>query len=680
MFNAQDGGLRAPLWLTFLFLAFAVCAEAAATETASPVGADDFSRARHYFLSGQFEDAHPLYEKYLRENPRGKHAARAYYHLGRIEQRSRSFVTALQYYQRLLSEFPRDRLRDEVGFQMGRCYLELGQYAEAEYRFQQVLRSTRDRKRQWQALYLQARAEQGLLDYEGAIEKFRQVAEQDPFPKVQSQARALIDKIIERILSGGQIDALAARYGDKFPADRLLLKLVALKREQRDLAGFQAAIARFLNLFPDADESARLARWLEASGPEEAGPPRLGVILPLTGKLAVTGQQVLQGIHLRISEQDGEEPLALEIRDSAAGRPVAELVEELAADPRVVGLLGPVTSQEVQEIAPLAERYKIPVFTPTASSPDLAGRSPYIFRNALTRGAQAQFLAKHAVNRLHLRRFAILFPRESFGIELKEIFQHEVEALGAEVVATVPYDRSQTDFKKQILALGGISDEELDRLARDKTLGLETAPPLGRAGVLSRPRVNMGLWEGEDIADINTVLELAYDAIFIPGYYDKVGLILPQLAFYNIEHVALLGSREWNSPELVRLAGRYLGGGTFLDGFFADSPMPRVRGFVDRFRKNFGETPGVYSAQAYDAAGLFIEAVKGGAGNRLEVKEALAKFKGFPGVSGVLTILPSGDVERELFTLQVRHNAIVQENADIPDEVPPSAEATDPKG
>jgi len=652
-----------------LLLVLTLLAAGVQGEELKPVpAANDFQRAESHYYADRLDDAYPLYEKYLRENPRGAKAPPAYYRLGRIEQRGRSFVSALKYYQLLLSQFPRDSLRGEAGFQMGLCYLELEKFAEAEYRFQQVLRETRDRKRQWEALYLQARAEQGLLDYEGAIEKFRRVIEQEEYPGVKSRARELVSKIIDQKLTDGQIEALAGRYGSEFPADLLLLKRIALKREQRDLEGFKAAADDFLRLFPEAPESARLANWLEAS--KAGGPPRLGVILPLTGRLAVTGQQVLQGIQLRINEQGGSERLTIDVRDSAAGRPIEELVEELAGDPRVVGLLGPVTSQEVQDIVPLAERYKLPVFTPTASSPELAARSPYIYRNALTRQAQAVFLAEYAVNHLHLRRFAILFPRETFGEELKQHFQKEVEGLGGEVVATVSYDRSQTDFREQILELGGISDENLDRLAREKTLGLEDAPPLGREGVLARPRVDMGLWEGEDIENINPSLELAYDAIFIPGFYDKVGLILPQLVFYNIENVALLGSREWNSPELINLAGRYLGDSTFLDGFFAGSPRGEVQSFVSRFSRTFGDTPGLYSAQAYDAAGIFIESVDRGADNRVKIQEALKTFKRFPGVSGVTTILPSGDSQRELFTLKVRDNGIVQENAPLEKSLP----------
>ena len=41
---------------------------------------------------------------------------------------------------------------------------------------------------------------------------------------------------------------------------------------------------------------------------------------------------------------------------------------------------------------------------------------------------------------------------------------------------------------------------------------------------------------GNKIENLKVSLELGYDAIFIPGIYDKVGLIIPQLAFYNIEN------------------------------------------------------------------------------------------------------------------------------------------------
>ena len=160
--------------------------------------------------------------------------------------------------------------------------------------------------------------------------------------------------------------------------------------------------------------------------------------------------------------------------------------------------------------------------------------------------------------------------------------------------------------------------------------------------------------------NLKVSLKLNYDAIFIPGFYDKVGLILPQLVFYNIDEITLLGSRGWNSPELIKIAGNYLKPGFFVDGFFPESGRAKVRNFVAKFSATFGNDPTLYSAQAYDSANIFIQIIEKGADNRLQVREQLAAIRDYPGVSGKTTILPSGDSEKELFTLIVSRKKIVE--------------------
>jgi hypothetical protein len=59
-------------------------------------------------------------------------------------------------------------------------------------------------------------------------------------------------------------------------------------------------------------------------------------------------------------------------------------------------------------------------------------------------------------------------------------------------------------------------------------------------------------------------LELNYDAIFLPGFYDKVGLIVPQLVFYSIDTATLLGTGGWNSPELTKMTGKHMRKGYFV--------------------------------------------------------------------------------------------------------------------
>ncbi|MFQ5717586.1 MAG: penicillin-binding protein activator, partial [Nitrospinales bacterium] len=333
---------------------------------------------------------------------------------------------------------------------------------------------------------------------------------------------------------------------------------------------------------------------------------------------------------------------------------------DLAVDPNVIGIIGPMLSRNVQEIAPLAEKYQIPVFTPTASSAGLTSLNPYVFRNAMTREIQGKFLAQYAVNTLNLRRFVVLYPEEPYGEELKNVFSEEVQSLGGEVIALVSYQRSQNDFKDQILEIGGVSDRILKKLtAKELSETQETVEFQGDVP-LSKPLIERGLWNEGSIEGLKVSLELSYDAIFIPGFYDKVGLIAPQLAFYNIDQVTLLGANGWNRPELVELAGQYLTkSGIFIDGFFVHSKEDRIKDFVEDFAATFGEEPTIFSAQAFDTAQILLKLIRDGAGTREQLKTRLHSVKNYPGVSGDTSILPSGDSEKKLFALKVQGKTIV---------------------
>ena len=334
----------------------------------------------------------------------------------------------------------------------------------------------------------------------------------------------------------------------------------------------------------------------------------------------------------------------------------------MARNPKTVAVIGPLLSDEIRKSIKVADYFKLNIFSPTASSAGIVETSPYIFRNALTRKIQAQFLAEYSINILNLRRFVILYPMEPFGEELKEEFLQAVEGFGGEIVGVSSYDRSQNDFKKQILELGGIADDELYKITRKQIVENKEINDFSDQTLLSRPKVEMEHWSGDKIENLKVSLELGYDALFIPGIYDKVGLIIPQLAFYNIENISLLGTNGWNSPELIKMGGKFLKSIYFVDGFYSDSNQIRVRRFVEQFENNYGETPSNLSAQAYDAAGIIFKSINSGANNRLKIKEILIKVKNYPGVTGKTSLLESGDSEKNIFALTVRKKKIVEEN------------------
>jgi ABC-type branched-subunit amino acid transport system substrate-binding protein len=201
------------------------------------------------------------------------------------------------------------------------------------------------------------------------------------------------------------------------------------------------------------------------------------------------------------------------------------------------------------------------------------------------------------------------------------------------VVARQKYLEKATDFRRQIKLLKGE-----DPNAPEKK-------PATRNG---QPAVEPAL---------------PFDALFIPDYAERVGLIVPQLPFYGLRGLPLLGINGWNSPELLSLAGAYVEGAVFVDGFFRHSDYSFVKDFVNRCFEKFGEEPTILEAQGYDAAGILLSlAGRADIRTREDLRRVLGSLRDYPGVTGATSFDMDGDARKVLFLLQVRDGQIVQIN------------------
>lgn len=373
--------------------------------------------------------------------------------------------------------------------------------------------------------------------------------------------------------------------------------------------------------------------FLSFSGNSEPRILKIGCVLPLSGEGAAIGQRVLEGVQLafnsfNIADEKAEITWQLVVKDSIGEVSVMNLLESLAKEEDIVAVIGPLFSKSVIASAKIANKYKMPIFSPTATSKDISGISPYIFRNSFTNQMQGRAIADYSINHLSLKRFAVIYQGDLYGIELKNAFEEEVKSLGGEITFSEPFDPSQNDFEPQITAIGGIKDSDLKKI-------LDSGEP--------RP-------------------ELKYDAIFIPGLADRVGLILPELEYYNISDIAILGSNGLNSPDFIRIAGKYAEGVIFVDDFFPLSKNPVVREFVEKYRIFYNKEPDIHAAHSYDAAGIILEILKKGAKNREDVTNVLLKLKEYNGVSGLTTIQQAGDSQKTLYFLTVKNRNIVEIN------------------
>src|SRR4030065_2715508 len=189
-----------------------------------------------------------------------------------------------------------------------------------------------------------------------------------------------------------------------------------------------------------------------------AEPLSVGAIFPLSGKFAAFGNKALQGAELAIERYNSTEagkkrPVRLLIKDSKGMPKMAEkAVNELNTD-GVDVIIGPILATTADAAAKKAQELRIPIITMTQKEgiTDIGG---WGFRKRMGNSAQVKGLVDY-VSRLGIKKVAVLYPDNQFGLELTVLFTTEMARLGGEVVASKDYKEGQTDFGPEIKALVG---------------------------------------------------------------------------------------------------------------------------------------------------------------------------------------------------------------------------------
>jgi len=393
------------------------------------------------------------------------------------------------------------------------------------------------------------------------------------------------------------------------------------------------ALASSATIDPAARRTERnQARPIEPAPPPDPNRIVIGVYADLTGDNSTFGEETRNGVALAVEEINKQGGLL--------GKPVEARYEDTRSDPqqarnvvtkliqqeRVVAIIGEVASTMSLAGGPICQRYGIPMISPSSTNPAVTDKGNYIFRVCFIDPFQGYVMAKFAAEHLKVKRVAILYDNSSdYSKGLAQFFEDAFRKMGGTITNVLTYKPQDTDFRSQLTTI--------------------------RAG---NP-----------------------EAIFIPGYYKSVGLIARQARELGIQ-VPLLGGDGWSSPKLVEGAGgpgKALEGCYFSDHYAPDTPTPQVQEFVKQYQERFGKTPGGLAALAYDAARVLFDAIKrAGTLNRAAIRDAIARTKEFPGVTGTITINEFGDADKSAVVLQVKGDQFVFVTRIMPESGQPAAE------
>jgi ABC-type branched-subunit amino acid transport system substrate-binding protein len=536
---------------------------------------------------------------------------------------------ALWRFKRLLTEFPKSSLSNEAKFRMGICYTQLKRPKEAIRILNELFSTFLSPSRMTQVFTLLGDNSLELKDPLNALHWYGKglLIPGQPQEELKKKVRSIIDSFENK----EQLTQIESLYRGAYGGGYAKLKLAQLmKRRGNDLLA-KRIFMEWGKEYREEDYESQAKELSESLRLSLKSKYTMGVILPLSGVHQPFGERALEGIQLALKEIDSHRknpPVSLVIRDSKGDPLEAEkAVEELVTKEKVIAIIGPLLTITVDKAARKAQQLKVPLLT-FSQKETLYGKGEFVFQNSLTPSEQIQTLVTYAIKELELRTFAVFYPNSPYGLHFKNLFTQEVVRRGGKVLGAVAYHEDQTDFSQEIKGFFRIKTTQKEGSRRTK---------------------------GEE----EFKLGLSVDALFIPDTHDRVGLILSQMAYFDVRGLTFLGTNAWNGPDLISIAGKSAEGAIFVDTFFKKAPSPFVARFVEEFQKAYQREPETLEALSYDGAKLLLEIIRSkGISSPIQMKEELRHVQNFQGVSGLKGFGEGGKTIRTLSILRVNKGQI----------------------
>ena len=233
------------------------------------------------FHEGKYVEAKSVFQEFLERHPDDPRKSRAVFRLGQIEYRNGFYVSALKYFQLFNQHYSDSAWVFHARLKMGECYFYLERYAEATKLFVETVKTSPDPGQKWKAYSYLGQIDDRRKDYLSAVRKYQRLIEKGQDDELKRFARQSIEAIIRKKLDTRQLAKLANLVGNKYPAAMVLIRLIEMYRDERELGNYQIALENFLIRFPKHPLGETYHAALKRFRLDKNKPIRIGAVLPL---------------------------------------------------------------------------------------------------------------------------------------------------------------------------------------------------------------------------------------------------------------------------------------------------------------------------------------------------------------------------------------------------------------
>ncbi|GIL04548.1 ABC transporter substrate-binding protein [Betaproteobacteria bacterium PRO7] len=331
--------------------------------------------------------------------------------------------------------------------------------------------------------------------------------------------------------------------------------------------------------FPSPARVVFAAAFALAAGAASAQTIKVGIAQDLTGPFAALGAEARDGFNLGIKQLGGKLGGfdAEFIAQDMGGNPdnARQLVERFVKRERIDFFTGPIGSNVALAVGPALFAEKVFYLSNNAGPSQFAGSqcNPYFFGTAWQNDAYHEAAGRFAATR-DFKKVAIMAPNYPAGQDALNGFKR---GFGKPVAAEIYTKLGQLDYAAELAQLRAQAPDALF-IFLPGGMGINFIKQFVGAG-LSKTTQIIGPGFSADQDVIRAVGE-------------------PMLGMFNTAH--------WNH----------------------DFDNPVSKAFVEAFRKEYGRTPSIYAAQAYDVIQMLdaaVREVKGKVADKDAVRAALKK-------------------------------------------------------
>ena len=336
----------------------------------------------------------------------------------------------------------------------------------------------------------------------------------------------------------------------------------------------------------------------------------IGVVLPVTGPLASTGELMEQGFELALGEINNASLSNTRLKfiiedDTSTPEGAVDAFNKLIHEEGVSVILGPATSSATQAAFPIAQENQVVAISPTSGARGLSAIGDFVFRVPLATNIVALKGVEATYAKLGYQRVATMYDEtDFFSTDRDKALQEAFTPIGVEVLTTEVFQGGDTDFSAQLTRIKALNP----------------------------------------------------DAIFISTLPPEKSRILIQAHELGISVPIIMSSLT--SVDVAAAGAAAEGAITFI-GWLSTDDTPGNQAFVQNYNAIFGMTPNVFATASYVSVYILAEAIMNAQStDAISIRDALANIQDFDTVLGKFSFNADGDAIYEQKALIVKDGTL----------------------